>query len=112
MVYDWLAENDVDEWLPEHPVIVVSCGRIRFTAFGPAGWDFTSITRWNSYDTVTRSVPLVTRPSPAVAALLKQVRVDAAQHGRRIASDCVRHMVVRVGTGLAGWWSRRRGRRN
>lgn len=85
LVYDWLAANGVNEWLPEYPAIVVGPSRITFTSFvwlGRPGWDAEHM--HPAGDTLTRSVPLVVSPSSEVAELLVQTNVFAAWHGRYI----------------------------
>jgi hypothetical protein len=85
LVYDWLAANDVREWLPEYPAIVVGPTRITFTSLvwlGPPGWDAQHIHPYG--DTIVRSVPLKVPPSTELAELLAQANVFAAWHGREI----------------------------
>lgn len=84
LVYDWLAENGVNEWLPENPRIVVAGQQIVFTAFvwvkGPAGWDHEHM--HPDMDTITRTVPLLKPPPPAVVEVLVELELFADLHGR------------------------------
>jgi hypothetical protein len=46
ILYDWLAANGIDEWIPEDPLIQVVGGEIRYQSFvwdGARGWDIDSI---------------------------------------------------------------------
>ncbi len=83
LIYDWLAQNWVDECLPENPRIVVCGDQIVYTGFvwvGPPGWDGQHI--HPDLDTVTRRVPLRVPPSAEVAEVLAELELFADMHGR------------------------------
>jgi hypothetical protein len=86
-LYDWLAANDVDEVLPEHPIIEVNAAAatIRYTAFqwdGPRGWNYAHL-RVGRQDVGRewRTVPLTVPPSPDVvmAAMLGSAAIIGAE---------------------------------
>lgn len=77
-IFDWLAANGVDEWLPEHPQFVTrgrpGSGTLTYTAYvwdGPRGWDSSHIRRADEGGAVTelREVPLLQEPSEDVREL-------------------------------------------
>ncbi len=87
LVYDWLAQNWVNEWLPENPRVVVAGQQIVFTSFvwvnGRGGWDMEAVRRLHpDYDTVTRRVPLRVPPPPEVVEILAEMELFADLHGR------------------------------
>jgi hypothetical protein len=82
VVYDWLDDNGVAEWLPEDPVILVAGQRIVYTAFkwsGPRGWDIANVDP--DFDTTVRAVPLQVPPPPDVEDILTELKVTAAVCG-------------------------------
>lgn len=74
VVYDWLAANGVNEWLPENPIVEIdpTAGTIRYTAFvwdGPRGWDADHMrVVGNDVAREWRTVPLLVPPSRDVVA--------------------------------------------
>lgn len=80
-VYDWLAANDVREWLPDHPMFFLRGDRLRYTA-----WSYDDDARGFHHDYLTgpdgqgivemRNVPL--RVPPTTRVCLAIARSGAA----------------------------------
>lgn len=83
-LYDWLAKNGIDEWIPAYPKIVVSGGQLTYTAFafsGPRGYDAEHIALTPDKTDVEyemRTVPLLVMPDAETIAAAKAVRCTIA----------------------------------
>ncbi len=79
VLYSWLAENGVDEWLPEKPRIAVGAGQLTYTAYvwldGKRGWDGDFIARSGLGADVV--VATEDRVVPLLVPLTDQVRMLA-----------------------------------
>lgn len=83
VVYDWLAANGVDEWLPDKPTIVVRGQRLEYEAFlwdGAArGWDDAGIA--DAVDDTGRMYIPKTWRTTALLVAPDAVVVEAAERG-------------------------------
>lgn len=74
-LYDWLALNGVDEWLPEGPTFTIKDGALTYTAYvwnGPRGWSGERIVVDGKGKAAVeqRTVPMVVPPTPRIRELL------------------------------------------
>lgn len=72
-VYDWLAQNRVNELLPERPTFTVEGRRLTYTSFrwsGPRGWSLTHDD--DALGEEFRTVPLLVPPTDAVRELARR----------------------------------------
>lgn len=77
-VYDWLAANGIDEWLPENPTVTIAGDRLTYTAFrfrGERGWDVEKIVFNPETGMLTedRTVPLVVPPTDRIRFLAARI---------------------------------------
>lgn len=81
-IYEWLAANGVDEWLPEHPAITINqqTSTITYTAFvwtGPRGWDMDhTLGDRDGPLTERRTVPLVASLDGETALRIAHMRAE------------------------------------
>lgn len=108
-LYDWLAANQVREWLPEDPMITIDYGvageQLTYASYqwcGFRGWDQQFILLENEpgggrrlAPVVERTVPLLVAPSPRIRDLAGQLegptlRWWLSEHpGREAAADAL-----------------------
>lgn len=110
VTYDWLAENGVDEDLPDRPVLVIDyeARTLTYTSWqwaGPRGWDHANLPRDGQTEarTVTLNAELTTEVREAIAAssaLLIEAPQSPAQLVERLTralATCTDHLEAACG---------------
>lgn len=85
-VYDWLALNGINEWLPQGPTLDIRGDRLTYTAFvwnGPRGWDSSHIAmRRGEAPVERRTVPLLVPLTARIRELLAAGGWSVMESGR------------------------------
>ncbi|MEU8023779.1 hypothetical protein AB0B88_16340 [Micromonospora haikouensis] len=87
-LYDWLAANGIDEWLPESPTFVINpaAGTLTYTGHawtGPRGWDPQHMASSPGGDVIERrTVPLLAPPTDRIRELCAATGAHLEEPGR------------------------------
>jgi hypothetical protein len=87
-LYDWLAANGIDEWIPEAPAFRVdpAAGTLTYTSYmwvGPRGWSDTHIDVDAEGPLLEqRTVPMVAPPSDRLRELIPATGATLEETGR------------------------------
>jgi hypothetical protein len=104
IVYDWLAANGVDEWIPERPTFTVDAGTLTYSAWrwqvdrggrSLRGWDVGNVELAGAYDIARED-----RTVPLVSPLTERVRKAMSAGGVVLVERAERRGLMRRPGGL------------